>query len=80
MAVFVGESGDTDYESLLGGVHKSVVLSGICSSAISQLHANRSYPLADVICNDSPNIVRTSQGCSSLDLRASIEELGLLKG
>ncbi|XP_047941719.1 probable sucrose-phosphate synthase 1 isoform X1 [Salvia hispanica] len=79
VVVFVGESGDTDYEGLLGGIHKSVVLSGVCSSA-SSLHANRSYPLADVICNDSPNIVRTSQGCSSSDLRAQMEELGLLKG
>ncbi|KAL1554832.1 putative protein serine/threonine kinase, variant 2 [Salvia divinorum] len=79
MVVFVGESGDTDYEGLLGGIHKSVVLGGVCSSA-SSLHANRSYPLADVICNDSPNIVRTSQGCSSSDLRAQMEELGLLKG
>lgn len=80
MVVFVGESGDTDYEGLLGGVHKCVVLSGVCSSASSQLHANRSYPLTDVICNDSPNIVRTSDGFSSSDLRASLEELGVLKG
>lgn len=79
VVVFVGESGDTDYEGLLGGVHKSVVLSGFCSSASSQLHANRSYPLTDVISNDSPNIVRTSDGFSSSDLRASLEELGVLK-
>ncbi|KAK6155533.1 hypothetical protein DH2020_009781 [Rehmannia glutinosa] len=32
VVVFVGESGDTDYEGLLGGVHKSVVLTGVCSS------------------------------------------------
>ncbi|KAI3472364.1 hypothetical protein Pfo_031237 [Paulownia fortunei] len=80
VVVFVGESGDTDYEGLLGGVHKSVVLSGVCSSASSQLHVNRSYPLTDVIYYDSPNIVRTSDGCSSSDLRASLEELRVLKG
>ncbi|KAL3840750.1 hypothetical protein ACJIZ3_025341 [Penstemon smallii] len=80
VVVFVGESGDTDYEGLLGGVHKSVVLSGVCSSARNQLHANRSYPLTDVIYYDSPNIVRSSEGCSSSDLRASLEELKVFKG
>ncbi|KAI3443885.1 hypothetical protein Pfo_000550 [Paulownia fortunei] len=80
VVVFVGESGDTDYEELLGGVHKSVVLSGVCSSASSQLHANRSYPLTDVVSYDSPNIARTSEGCSSSDLRALLEGLRVLKG
>ncbi|KAJ7942348.1 Sucrose phosphate synthase [Quillaja saponaria] len=77
--VFVGECGDTDYEGLLGGLHKSVVLKGVGSSATSQLHANRNYPLSDVIPFDSPNIVETSTECSSDDIQASLENLGLLK-
>lgn len=80
VVVFVGESGDTDYEGLLGGIHKSLVLKGVCSSANNQLHANRSYPLTDVIALDSPNIVRTTEVCSSADLRGSLDELGVLKG
>ncbi|KAL0403829.1 UNVERIFIED_CONTAM: putative sucrose-phosphate synthase 1 [Sesamum radiatum] len=80
VVVFVGESGDTDYEGLLGGVHKSVVLSGVCSSASSQLHANRNYPLTDVVFYDSPNIIRTTEGCNSSDLRVSLEELQIFKG
>ncbi|KAK4479523.1 hypothetical protein RD792_015039 [Penstemon davidsonii] len=78
VVVFVGESGDTDYEGLLGGVHKSVVLTGICSKANTHLHANRNYPLTDVIFYDSPNIVRTSKGYSSDDLRASLEKLQII--
>jgi sucrose-phosphate synthase len=77
MVVFVGECGDTDYEGLLVGVHKSVILKGTCSSAINQLHANRSYPLSDVMPSDSPNIVQTTEECSSDDIRASLEKLGL---
>ena len=77
MVVFVGECGDTDYEGLLGGLHKSVILKGTCSSAINQLHANRSYPLSDVMPSDSPNIVQTTEECSSDDIRASLEKLGL---
>ncbi|XP_076902220.1 putative sucrose-phosphate synthase 1 [Bidens hawaiensis] len=29
VVVFIGESGDTDYEGFLGGVHKSVILKGV---------------------------------------------------
>ncbi|XP_024030844.1 probable sucrose-phosphate synthase 1 isoform X2 [Morus notabilis] len=79
MVVFVGECGDTDYEGLLGGTHKSVILKGVCSNAISQLHANRNYPLSDVMPNDSPNIVQTTEDCSSSDIRASLEKLGVLR-
>ncbi|XVE98403.1 hypothetical protein REPUB_Repub03eG0103700 [Reevesia pubescens] len=75
MVVFVGDSGDTDYEGLLGGLHKSVILKGICSSASNQLHANRNYPLSDVMPVDSPNIVQTSQDCTSSNIRDSMENL-----
>lgn len=80
MLVFVGECGDTDYEGLLGGVHKSVILKGVCSSAANQLHANRGYPLSDVISLDSPHILETAEDCSSSEIRDCVEKLGLLKG
>ncbi|KAJ6912889.1 hypothetical protein NC651_015376 [Populus alba x Populus x berolinensis] len=78
MVVFAGECGDTDYEGLLGGLHKSVVLKGVCSSASNQLHANRSYPLTDVLPSESPNIVQAPE--ESSDIRSSLEQLGCLKG
>ncbi|CAK7345352.1 unnamed protein product [Dovyalis caffra] len=78
MVVFAGECGDTDYEGLLGGLHKSVILKGVCSSASNQLHANRSYPLSDVMPLDSPNVVQAPE--ESADIRSSLEQLGCLKG
>ncbi|XAR66858.1 Sucrose-phosphate synthase [Bertholletia excelsa] len=78
VVVFVGESGDTDYEGLLGGVHKSVILMGV-STGSSQLHANRSYPLSDVLSLDSPTVAPVTEECSSDDVRAALEKLGLLK-
>ncbi|KAJ4831037.1 putative protein serine/threonine kinase [Turnera subulata] len=80
MVVFVGESGDTDYEGLLGGQHKSVILKGACNSASNLLHANRNYPLSDVMPFDSPNVVQTSEGCSGSEIRDCLESLGCLKG
>ncbi len=79
MVVFVGESGDTDYEWLLGGLHKNVILKGVCSSASSRCHGNRNYPLSDVIAVDSPNIVETPDDSTSTDVRSSLERLGLVK-
>ncbi|XP_061350676.1 probable sucrose-phosphate synthase [Gastrolobium bilobum] len=49
MVVFVGEYGDIDYEGLLGGLHKTVILKGLGSGGISQLYNSRSYPLSDVM-------------------------------
>lgn len=79
MVVFVGESGDTDYEGLLSGLHKTVVLKGACSSTSNQVHANRSYPLTDVIPFDSPNIIQTAEDWASSELRSCLEKLEVLK-
>ncbi|XP_043719523.1 probable sucrose-phosphate synthase 1 [Telopea speciosissima] len=78
MILFVGECGDTDYEGLLGGVHKTVILKSICSSARSLLHSSRNYPLEDVVPFDSSNIVQTTEQCSSDDIRESLVKLGVL--
>ncbi|XP_008795846.1 probable sucrose-phosphate synthase 1 [Phoenix dactylifera] len=78
MVVFVGESGDTDYEGLLGGVHKTIILRGASNLAPSQLHAARSYPLRDAVAFDSPNVVQT-EGCSTNDIQLALSQLGALK-
>ncbi|WCJ29991.1 Sucrose-phosphate synthase [Euphorbia peplus] len=80
MVVFVGESGDTDYEGLLGGVHKSVVLKGVCNNASNQLHLARNYPLSDVIAIDNPNVVQTPEDFTGSDIRGCLVQLGSAKG
>ncbi|KAK4759937.1 hypothetical protein SAY87_023068 [Trapa incisa] len=75
VVVFVGECGDTDYEDLLGGMHKTVILRGVCSSANNQF---MSYPLSDVMSSDNPNIVQTPETSSSADIRSSLESIGLI--
>ncbi|PPR90873.1 hypothetical protein GOBAR_AA29817 [Gossypium barbadense] len=74
---FVGECGDTDYEGLLGGVHKTVILKGIGNNAL-KLHSNRSYPLEHVLPFNSPNIVQ-AKGCCNEDVRASLQNIGVIK-
>ncbi|XP_024023596.1 probable sucrose-phosphate synthase 1 [Morus notabilis] len=77
VVAFMGECGDTDYEGLVGGVHKTVILKGVGSGS-RRLHANRNYPLEDVISLDSPNVVE-SESCNSIDIRTSLGKLGVLK-
>ncbi|WOL17309.1 sucrose phosphate synthase [Canna indica] len=78
MIVFVGESGDTDYEGLLGGVHKTVVLKGAFNTAPSKLHSDKGYPLTDVVAFDSPNILQID-GCGTNDIQLALKQLGILK-
>ncbi|XP_026660236.2 probable sucrose-phosphate synthase 1 [Phoenix dactylifera] len=78
MVVFVGESGDTDYEGLLRGLHKTIILKGAFNLAPSQLHAARSYPLQDVVEFDSPTVVQC-EGCSTNGIQLALSQLGLLK-
>lgn len=77
MVVFVGEYGDTDYEGLIGGVHKTVILKGIGCNA-SKLHANRSYPMEHVVPFSSPNVVQ-AEGCKIVDIRTALGKLGVLE-
>ncbi|KAJ0090651.1 hypothetical protein Patl1_12495 [Pistacia atlantica] len=77
VVVFVGECGDSDYEGLLGGIHKTVILKGVGINA-RKLHANRNYPLEDVLPLDSPNVVQTEARDNS-SIRTSLEKLGVLK-
>lgn len=79
MVVFVGESGDTDYEGLLGGIHKTIIMKGIALNTGNRLYANRSYPLSDVVPFDSPNIIETSENCTSSILRTALDQLGIFK-
>ncbi|ONK70358.1 uncharacterized protein A4U43_C05F32900 [Asparagus officinalis] len=78
MVVFVGESGDTDYEGLLGGVHKTVILKGACDTSLKQFQM-RSYSLEDVVAFDSPNNVKTEDGYSTSDIKSALSQLGILK-
>ncbi|XP_010419666.1 PREDICTED: probable sucrose-phosphate synthase 2 [Camelina sativa] len=75
MVVFVGGSGDTDYEGLLGGIHKTVILKGLASD-LRELHGNRSYPMEDVTPLNSPNIAEAEK-CGRDAIKAALEKLGI---
>ncbi|KAL6528871.1 putative protein serine/threonine kinase [Orobanche minor] len=71
--VFLGECGDSDYEGLVGGLHKTVTLKGCCCAA-NQIHANRSYPLEDVVPTDDPKSVECEK-CDTDGIQAALQKL-----
>ncbi|KAI3454220.1 hypothetical protein Pfo_010883 [Paulownia fortunei] len=78
VVVFLGESGDSDYEGLLGGLHKTVILKGRCHGA-TKIHTNRNYPLEDVVPTDNPKSVECEK-CDRDGIKATLGKLGALKG
>lgn len=80
MVVFIGECGDSDYEGLVGGIHKTVILKGLGINS-RKLHDNRKYPLEDVLPPlESPNIVQVQpDACNMSSITAALEILGVLK-
>uniref|UniRef100_A0ACD5W775 Uncharacterized protein n=1 Tax=Avena sativa TaxID=4498 RepID=A0ACD5W775_AVESA len=73
VAVLVGETGDTDRERLLPGVHKTLILPGMVARGSEELlRGDDGYTMADVVAMDSPNIVTLAEGQSVSDLLKAI--------
>lgn len=74
--VIVGETGDSDYEELFGGLHKTAILKGGFNTPANRIHTVRRYPLQDVVALDSSNIIGI-EGCSTSDMRSALHQLGM---
>ncbi|XP_024533254.1 probable sucrose-phosphate synthase 3 [Selaginella moellendorffii] len=68
MVLFVGEDGDTDYEQLLGGTHRVVILKGAVTAGSERfVRSSSSYTREDVAPNpsDGPYVAITQDDYSS---------------
>ncbi|CAO2201332.1 unnamed protein product [Urochloa humidicola] len=77
IAVVVGESGDTDYEGVLGGVHKTIMLKGSFNAVPNQVHTARSYSLQDVVSFEKPGIASV-EGYEPDNLKSALQQFGIL--
>ncbi|KAH9317301.1 hypothetical protein KI387_019070, partial [Taxus chinensis] len=58
MCVFVGERGDTDYEEMIPGMHKTIILRGVVNNGSEKMERRPdSYGREDVVPSQSPNIM-----------------------
>lgn len=61
MYVITGETGDTDYEEIIAGSHKTVIMKGLVERGSEQLlRGPWSYQRDDIVPNESPLVVYTS--------------------
>ncbi|KAK1646408.1 hypothetical protein QYE76_064213 [Lolium multiflorum] len=73
VAVLVGETGDTDRERLLPGVHRTLILPGMVARGSEELlRGDDGYTTADVVAMDSPNIVTLAEGQSASEILKAI--------
>lgn len=58
MLVVVGDTGDTDYEELLSGTHKTILIRDVVEGGSERkLRASGNYDRSDVAPSDSPNMI-----------------------
>ena len=66
MYVILGDRGDTDYEELISGSHKTVIMKDIIENGSEGLlRTSGSYQKEDIIPGESPLIVYTDEGINS---------------
>ncbi|XP_020223682.1 probable sucrose-phosphate synthase 4 isoform X1 [Cajanus cajan] len=76
VVVFVGEKGDTDYEELMAGIQKTLVLKGLVEYGSERLlHSEDSYKREDVFSQDSPNIIYAEKSYEDSDISEILENL-----
>lgn len=76
MFVFVGETGDSDYEGLLSGIHKTIILKGCVDGGSERLlRSNGSYHKEDMVPFESPNMVATELDFSSETITNAFKKL-----
>ena len=77
MVVFIGEAGDTDYEGLLSGAHKTVILKGsVKGGSENLLRSGGSYAREDVVPSNSPCTVCTENNFSTEEIIKALKQLG----
>ncbi|KAK8952792.1 Sucrose-phosphate synthase [Platanthera guangdongensis] len=65
MCVILGEKGDTDYEELVFGLHKTVIMKGVVECGSEKLHRSANYHNEDAFPGESPLVVHTDGGINA---------------
>uniref|UniRef100_A0A1J3JZB5 Sucrose-phosphate synthase n=1 Tax=Noccaea caerulescens TaxID=107243 RepID=A0A1J3JZB5_NOCCA len=75
---FSGEKGDTDYEDLLGGLHKTIILKGaVGSDSEKLLRSEENFKREDAVPHDSPNISYVKENSGAPEILSTLEAYGI---
>lgn len=78
MVIFVGERGDTDYEGLLAGLHKTLIIRGCVEYGCEKLLRNEdSFKKEDAVPQENLNISFVEENNEAHDILAALEAMGI---
>ncbi|XP_045787062.1 probable sucrose-phosphate synthase 3 [Trifolium pratense] len=80
MYVILGETGDTDYEEMISGTHKTIIMKGVVSKGSEELlRGPGSYQRDDVVPNESPLVAYISE-TSEESIANALKQLSISGG
>ena len=76
MYLILGETGDTDYEELISGTHKTIIMKGVVEKGSEELlRTARSYLRDDIIPGESPMITYTSGEATADEIANAFKQI-----
>ncbi|KAL2530956.1 putative sucrose-phosphate synthase 3 [Forsythia ovata] len=76
MYVILGETGDTDYEELIAGIHKTIILKGVVEKGSEELlRTAGSYLRDDIVPRDSPLVANVNGEATAEDIANTLRQV-----
>ena len=76
MYVILGETGDTDYEELISGTHKTLIMKNMVEKGSEELlRAAGSYLKDDIVPEESPLVTYTSGEAKADDIANALKQI-----
>ncbi|KAA8548385.1 hypothetical protein F0562_000069 [Nyssa sinensis] len=76
MYVILGETGDTDYEELISGTHKTLILKGVVEKGSEELlRATGSYIRDDIVPGESPLVAYTREEATAEEIANALKQV-----
>lgn len=76
MNVILGESGDTDYEELISGTHKTIIMRDVVAKDSEELlRTSGSYQRDDIVPGESPLVTYVSGKATTDELADALKQV-----
>ncbi|CAL5416741.1 unnamed protein product [Camellia sinensis] len=76
MYVILGETGDTDYEELISGTHKTIIMKGVVEKGSEELlRTAGSYLKDDIVPEESPLVTYTSGEATANEIANALKQI-----
>lgn len=76
MFVILGETGDTDYEELIAGTHKTLIMKGVIDKGSEELlRTAGSYLRDDIVPGESPLVAQVGEAATAEEIADALRQL-----